>query len=97
MDSREIKLPDENWKIVDRKARALGISQSDVINWMVQEFSPSTPQEIETQTKRWREDLLAYLRDNPNATTQEAWRAGRKAGWLHFQIRKSTHPFKLEE
>jgi ribosome-associated translation inhibitor RaiA len=106
MDSRKIEISSEAWEVVERKASAFGITESDVINWMVLEFSKSTPTEREVQRLHKRTAWIEYKKDNLSAAKKEsnmvelihkAWNKGWADGWIHFQVRKSTNPFKLEE
>ena len=93
------RLSEEAKEILERKAQALKISKSKVLEWMILEFSPSTGCERYEQFHRKHEAEDKYLKDHISRTfsgIRDAWRDGWKTGWLHFQIRKSTHPFKLE-
>jgi len=85
---------------VRRKAQSLKVSKSRVLEWMRMEFSPSTANEKRIQMNRKYEAEVKYLIEHINRTFDEikdAWRAGYFKGWHDFQIRKSTHPFRLEE
>lgn len=105
MDSRKIEISSEAWEVVERKASAFGITESDVINWMILEFSKSTPTEREVQRLHKRGAWRKYQEENPKMPRKpstlklirDAWNNGWNSGWLHFQIRKSTNPFKLED
>lgn len=86
--------------MLKEKAKYLKKSELEVLEWVIFEFSPSTMEERKIQKERKLKAEIKYLKEHTNRLfddIQSAWRNGWKMGWLHFQIRKSTHPFKLEE
>lgn len=99
----EIYLSERAREIVERKATANGRSISDIVEWMVLEFSKSTPEELEAQKIRKQEAYNKFKKENSFTKLQtyseivhKAWGDGWGNGWLHFQIRKFSNPFKME-
>ena len=94
------KLSKEAQKVIKEKMHH-GWDASKVVEWMVMEFSPSTLEEIVEQVNRRNGTRTEYLKKLKSTaslqTLKEVWLHGWKTGWVHFQIRKSKHPFRLEE
>jgi hypothetical protein len=87
-------LSDKAKEIIRKKAITFKISDSEVLDWMILEFSPSTEEEIKIQKERRMNAMEDFLNVYPDATRKEIWRNGFAIGWEYFQIRKSSHPFK---
>jgi len=75
--------------VLKRKAGENNWSMTRMLEWMVESFSLSTPQEKDDQATRKRIAREEFFDKNPKANKQTSWNAGFAIGWLHFQIRKS--------
>jgi hypothetical protein len=84
-------------EILERKSQALKMSKSKVLEWMIMEFSPSTNEERKTQGTRQHKARAEYVKGHTVVSVGQAYRSGYLMGWHDFQIRKSTHSFRLEE
>jgi hypothetical protein len=84
-------------EIIQQKADSLGISERAVLEYIIMEFSPSSQYEKHRAAVRRGVALKKFLKAHPKASLKTAWGAGFSTGWLHFQIRKESSPFKVEE
>ena len=89
------RLSDETNEILERKASALDLSKTKVLECMIHEFSPSTLEE-KIQQKKDRNNVLRVFLANqqPDTTIKKAWNNGFSNGWDLFQLRKSTSLFR---
>ncbi len=89
--SEEVKV------LVEKKAAIWNLEPSRALEWMILEFSETPPEE----RIRWIIDRdkakIAFLEGNPDASVAKAWMDGYKVGWLQFQTRKPSHPFRRKE
>ena len=88
------RLTDEAKNILERKARILSLNKTEVLESMIQEFSPSTREEILRQKEDHKEALRAFL-NTKSRSIEKAWRNGFSNGWRQFQIRKTTSLFRV--
>jgi len=96
------KLSDEAKKVIEEKSQTLVISKSEVLEWMIMEFSPSTKEERKVQRMRQHKAEVEYVRKHTvfpvtHVSIGQAYGNGYLMGWHDFQIRKSTHPFKWKD
>jgi hypothetical protein len=88
-----MKLSEESKKIIKAKAKIFNKSESEILEWMISEYGDSTKDEKRKQAKRKKEARTAYLAEDKDSMSEKIWNHGFGAGWLHYQIRKSNHPF----
>jgi hypothetical protein len=94
--SKRYTLSDAASKEIERQAIRFKVSEKQVLEWMVNEFTPSTTEEKENQS---RERSAAYRTFKFNTeytpTIHSAWMNGYISGWNLFQSRKSKSIYKL--
>ena len=87
------RLHKECLDILKAQSKRFKTSQTEVLEYMILEFAPSSAME----TRKQRESTICakekFLKGHPDATIEQAWKAGYKSGWFLFQIRKSSHLF----
>jgi hypothetical protein len=67
-------------KILNDQAKRFGKSKDAVLEYMIQEFAPSTSREIAEQKKRRKEARIDYFKTRSNVTPNAAWLNGFSAG-----------------
>ena len=90
------RLSDEAENILKRKALALSLNKTAVLETMIQEFSPSTREEKLRQKEDRKLALRAFL-DTKSRSIEKAWRNGFSNGWMQFQGRKTTSFFRVSK
>jgi len=92
-----MEIPEELQFIIETKALLLGVTEEKILEYIIQEYVPSTPEEKRLQIHRRDTTMAKFISENPNTGLAHAWANGYKVGWEHFQMRKSSPIFKREE
>lgn len=75
---------------IDRIAKRENISKTDAVEFVLKEFSQSTPEQVSASADRRRRALHKYL-DRFEKQEEEkrghAWQRGFSEGWLQYQGR----------
>jgi hypothetical protein len=82
-------------EIIEEKARKFGVPVFQVVEWMVQEFSPSTEMEKRVSAmwkRKWREKYFDDKDQDDHMV--RAWMNGFNVGWRLFQLRKANSLYK---
>lgn len=88
------RLSDEAKATLADIAKRWHTTQTAALEAIINEFSPSTPEERAIQGRDRQEALACFLRERPQASVMTAWKAGYSAGWELFQVRKLTSVFR---
>lgn len=92
-----LSLSEEATAIIKEKAAEFSKTEDEIVEWMVMDFAPSTGHEIVQLTIKREMAREEYLSQNPDTNTRASWMNGWFTGFVHFQTRKSSHPFKKFE
>ena len=93
MNKKTFYISDETVRVIKSKSSFFG-NDSKAVDWMICDFSDSTPQEKIFQSFMRKKNLDKFLIENKKATKEEIWKAGFSTGWEQFQTRKLKKPLR---
>jgi hypothetical protein len=83
-----IEVSEKAFEIVQEKARELDVSEAEIVEHMILEFSMSTKDDVENVRQSRDARCQRFIESAPNATPVQLWKHGFIWGWNSFQIRK---------
>ena len=100
-------IPEKLQEIIKSKAIAMGVTEDEILEYIILEYVPSTLEEKKLQMKRRKQARDKFLSENFEhllvsdtdrmLPPEKIWNHGFRTGWEQFQTRKSSPIFKRKQ